>query len=164
MAGGRQEKIVRAAKIGLLPKEIRLLCGVKMTKREAIMHSSLFNTESLKRRAKRIIPQVGKYPRSRIKSAYFSNLRHHIKQSGLDIKVSQRDFRDIFEYELNDLIAHIEGFGFDIRKFGEWEIDHIIPKSKLRFKAIGDYNFVKCWSLANIQPLDKYENRSKRDK
>jgi len=160
----RTAKIRNGAKIGLIPDELEFLCGVKLTKKENEQYFYLINRKNLKRRIKRMFPQRGKYPKTRLKSAFFSSLRHHIKQSGLDITVSQADFDSIFGYTLNDLVCHLEKFGVDINNYGKWEVDHIVPKSKLRFKEIGDSNFKKCWSLNNLQPLDKYENRAKRDK
>jgi len=42
-----------------------------------------------------------------------------------------------------------------------WEIDHIIPRCDLKFKSINDPNFLKCWSLDNIRPLEWLENNKK---
>jgi hypothetical protein len=34
-----------------------------------------------------------------------------------------------------------------------WNIDHIIPQSKLPYSSMQDDNFKKCWSLDNLRPL-----------
>lgn len=55
-----------------------------------------------------------------------------------------------------------EGMSWD--NHGEWHIDHIVPQSWLPFESIEDENFIKCWSLSNLQPLWAKENLSKQDK
>lgn len=45
-----------------------------------------------------------------------------------------------------------------------WNIDHIIPQSSLLYDSITHPNFIKCWSLANMRPLDSLENNSKGKK
>jgi hypothetical protein len=35
----------------------------------------------------------------------------------------------------------------------KWNIDHIIPQSKLKFDSYDHPNFLKCWSLENLRPL-----------
>lgn len=39
-----------------------------------------------------------------------------------------------------------------------WNIDHIIPQSKLPYKSMEDDNFKKCWSLDNLRPLSSKQN------
>lgn len=39
-----------------------------------------------------------------------------------------------------------------------WQIDHIIPQSKLPYSSMQDDNFKKCWSLENLRPLSSKEN------
>jgi len=45
-----------------------------------------------------------------------------------------------------------------------WTIDHIIPQSKLLFTTLNDDNFIKCWSLSNLRPLEKIANIKKSNK
>lgn len=40
----------------------------------------------------------------------------------------------------------------------KWNIDHIIPISKLPFKSMEDENFKKCWSLDNLRPYSAKQN------
>ncbi len=42
-----------------------------------------------------------------------------------------------------------------------WNIDHIIPQIKLPYKNMTDDNFVSCWALENLRPLDAQLNSSK---
>jgi len=39
-----------------------------------------------------------------------------------------------------------------------WQIDHIIPQSKLIYTSMEDENFKKCWALENLRPLSAKEN------
>jgi hypothetical protein len=42
-----------------------------------------------------------------------------------------------------------------------WNIDHIIPQSKLPYTSMEDDNFKKCWALENLRPLSAKENNIK---
>ena len=75
-----------------------------------------------------------------------------------------RHWFDIVGYNLEDLMGHIEkqfddGMAWD--NYGDWEIDHRIPLSAFNFKTHEDIDFQKAWSLSNLQPLWKFDNRSK---
>ncbi len=39
-----------------------------------------------------------------------------------------------------------------------WNIDHIIPQSKLLYSSMEDENFKKCWSLNNLRPYSAKQN------
>jgi hypothetical protein len=39
-----------------------------------------------------------------------------------------------------------------------WQMDHIIPRSTLKYTSFDDPNFVKCWSLENLRPLEATQN------
>lgn len=43
-------------------------------------------------------------------------------------------------------------------------IDHIIPQSALLYNSLEHPNFLKCWALENLRPLDARENILKRNK
>jgi len=45
-----------------------------------------------------------------------------------------------------------------------WQIDHIIPQSLLPFDSFTHPNFLKCWSLENLRPLEARENLRKGNK
>ena len=45
-----------------------------------------------------------------------------------------------------------------------WHIDHIMPQSKLLYDSMEHPNFIKCWSLSNLQPLEAKENIKKSNK
>jgi ribosomal protein L19 len=39
-----------------------------------------------------------------------------------------------------------------------WNIDHIVPQSKLPYSSMADENFQKCWALENLRPLSAKQN------
>jgi len=39
-----------------------------------------------------------------------------------------------------------------------WQIDHIVPQSKLPYTSMEDKNFKKCWALDNLRPLNSKMN------
>jgi hypothetical protein len=45
-----------------------------------------------------------------------------------------------------------------------WNIDHIMPQSVFPYNSMDEPNFLKCWALENLRPLDALENAVKRDK
>lgn len=45
-----------------------------------------------------------------------------------------------------------------------WQIDHIIPQSKLPYDSLDHPNFLKCWSLENLRPLEAKQNIRKSNK
>ncbi len=42
-----------------------------------------------------------------------------------------------------------------------WHLDHIYPKSLLPYDSLQHPNFLKCWALENLQPLEAKENIKK---
>ena len=45
-----------------------------------------------------------------------------------------------------------------------WNIDHIYPQSRLPYDSFDHPNFLKCWGLENLRPLEAFANISKSDK
>jgi len=45
-----------------------------------------------------------------------------------------------------------------------WQIDHIIPQSRLPYDSMAHPNFKKCWALENIRPLKSKQNLIKSNK
>lgn len=74
---------------------------------------------------------------------------------------------EILGYTPEELISHIEkqfkdGMTWD--NYGDFHIDHKIPISSFNIKEIGDSEFMKCWSLSNLQPMWGEENIRKSNK
>lgn len=71
-------------------------------------------------------------------------------------------------YSREQLREHIEN-QFDDKmnwdNYGAyWDLDHIYPQSLLPYDSMEDENFIKCWSLDNLQPLEKKQNIKKSNK
>jgi len=71
-------------------------------------------------------------------------------------------------YNLDDLKLHLEskfisGMTWALVVSGEIQIDHIIPRSAFYYESIHEQDFKDCWSLQNLQPLWRADNRSKGD-
>lgn len=71
-------------------------------------------------------------------------------------------------HTVEELFAHLKSKFDDKMTFENygsyWEIDHIIPKSAFKYQSEEDPEFKKCWSLDNLQPLEKSANRIKNTK
>lgn len=79
-------------------------------------------------------------------------------------------------YTIAELKLHLESqfepwmnwFNWGVYKVDEWDdnnqltwkwnIDHIIPQSKLQYTSMSDDNFKKCWSLCNLRPYSAKQN------
>lgn len=74
---------------------------------------------------------------------------------------------EILKYSPEELITHLEGQfteGMTWDNYGEWHVDHILPITSFEFKEVGDEEFLKCWSLSNLQPMWGDENIRKSNR
>ena len=65
-------------------------------------------------------------------------------------------------YSLKELTEHLE-CQFDSNMTWEnygsyWHVDHIIPRSHFKYQSSKDREFLRCWSLENLRPLEAKEN------
>lgn len=77
-------------------------------------------------------------------------------------------------YTIQELKEHLEkqfepwmnwdNYGLATPNKKTWQIDHIIPQSKLPYLSMEDDNFKKCWALENLRPLEAFENIKKSNK
>ena len=42
-----------------------------------------------------------------------------------------------------------------------WQIDHVTPQALLPFADFSDANFLRCWALSNLRPLESSKNLEK---
>lgn len=75
---------------------------------------------------------------------------------------------NLLPYSATELKQHLErlfteGMTWDRLLAGDIDIDHIIPVSFFNPPNEHSLEFKMCWSLHNLQPLWKEDNRSKRD-
>ncbi len=81
---------------------------------------------------------------------------------------SGQSWKKFVNYTLEDLIKHLEqkfdkNMNWD--NYGSyWAVDHIKPKSLFNYTSTIDSEFKECWSLKNLQPLEKIENIKKSNR
>jgi len=76
-------------------------------------------------------------------------------------------------YTIEELIIYLESqfeFWMNWGNYGRydknrrtWQIDHIIPQSLLPYDSMDHPNFLKCWALSNLRPLEAMENMKKHN-
>ena len=84
-----------------------------------------------------------------------SVIRYYLKN-----RDSFRNFQQL-GYTSADLIRHFEKLfkkGMSWDNYGKWQIDHVKPISAFKYSSTEDKDFIKCWSLNNLQPLWKTDN------
>jgi hypothetical protein len=114
-----------------------------------------------KRRAKE---KARKDPMHRINRNFSENIRRQFRN--MRQGKSCGGWKQHVGYTLLDLKRHLESQfteGMTWDNYGEWHIDHIIPKSAFTFTAPDDPRFLACWALDNLRPLWAKENSSKCD-
>lgn len=108
---------------------------------------------------------------------YYRQLRKESPQYRLDCnmgvaiyqalrsKKAGRRWETLVDYTLEDLIKYLEGQFDDKMNWGNygsyWHVDHIKPRSLFRHTSAEDPEFKECWSLKNLQPLEKIANFKK---
>jgi len=97
--------------------------------------------------------------KNRIHTAFSSNMRISLRngKNGLP-------WEELVNFTTDDLKAHLElqfNDGMSWENYGEWHIDHIRPISSFNIESYTDDDFIKCWSLDNLQPLWAIDNLKK---
>lgn len=108
-------------------------------------------------------------PSRKIKHIVSNKVRKSLENKG------GMSFFDYVSYTPKELKEHLEslwepwmswsnygGKMNDKRK--TWHIDHIVAHSKFTYNSMSDPQFVECWLLSNLRPLEKMENRRKWNK
>jgi hypothetical protein len=97
-----------------------------------------------------------------------SNFRTAIYQVLKENNVQKNGhYFDVLKYTPEELMSHLESKfidGMTWDNYGEWHVDHIKPISSFNIIEIGDEEFMKCWTLKNLQPLWGVENIKKSNK
>ena len=87
-----------------------------------------------------------------------------LKESNVD---KYGHYFDILQYTPEELITHLElQFKDDMSwdNYGIWHVDHMLPITSFDIREMGDEEFMKCWSLDNLQPMWGEENIRKSNK
>ncbi len=106
--------------------------------------------------------------------AYFKKLRNENSKFRLDCnmgiaiyqalkdKKAGRRWEGLVGYTIQDLVGHLEK-QFDKnmtwKNYGSyWHVDHKKPRSLFKYSFSEDLEFKECWSLENLQPLERIAN------
>lgn len=107
----------------------------------------------------------------RIQSNPRCKLNKHLRSSiyvALKGNKAGRHWESLVGYTVDELKQHLEKLfkpGWTWDNYGSvWAIDHKIPKAVFNYEHPEDIDFRICWSLKNLQPMDKIENIKKSDK
>lgn len=97
-----------------------------------------------------------------------SNFRTAIYQVLKENSVEKnKSYFDVLQYSPEELINHLEKqFKDDMTwdNYGIWHVDHKLPITSFDIQEMGDEEFMKCWSLDNLQPMWGEENIRKSNK
>jgi hypothetical protein len=97
-----------------------------------------------------------------------SNFRTAIYQVLKESNVEKnKHYFDILQYTPEELITHLENKFTDKmswNNYGDWHVDHKLPITHFNIQEMGDSEFMKCWSLDNLQPMWGDENIKKSNK
>ena len=97
--------------------------------------------------------------------SYFRTAIYQVlKESNVE---KNKHYFDVLQYTPEELITHLElQFKDDMSwdNCGKWHVDHIKPISSFNIVDMGDEEFMKCWSLGNLQPMWGEENIRKSNK
>ena len=97
-----------------------------------------------------------------------SNFRTAIYQVLKESNVEKnKHYFDILQYTPEQLISHLENKFTDKMSwdnYGDWHVDHKLPITHYNIQEMGDSEFMKCWSLDNLQPMWGVDNIKKSNK
>ena len=117
--------------------------------------------------------KIAKYEKERRKNNLYLRLRNRISCAVYFAIKSCNAIKDHptwskLPYTPKQLKEHIEKHFNEYmtwENYGNyWEIDHLYPQSLLLYDSLEHPNFLKCWSLENLRPLEKIKNRKKGNK
>ena len=111
------------------------------------------------------------YQRSRRRNDPFYKMRQIVSRQVLHALSGNHKAAGTFNalpYTVEQLVEHLES-QFDENMTWDnhgsyWHLDHIYPQSRLPYDSLEHPNFLKCWSLENLRPLEAKENIRKGNK
>jgi hypothetical protein len=97
-----------------------------------------------------------------------SNFRTAIYQVLKESNVEKnKHYFDVLQYTPEQLITHLENKFTDKMSwdnYGDWHVDHKLPITHFNIQEMGDEEFMRCWSLDNLQPMWGFDNIFKSNK
>ena len=118
------------------------------------------------RRAKRNYEKTRKStdPTYKLISNFRTAIYQVLKENRVD---KNQSYFDVLRYTPEELINHLENQfsdGMSWENYGKWHVDHKLPITSFNIQEMGDDEFMKCWSLDNLQPMWGKENIQKSNK
>ncbi|MBW2645104.1 MAG: hypothetical protein JRE23_02795 [Deltaproteobacteria bacterium] len=148
----KRDKITRDAWIKANPEK----------KRDALKRWRAANPEKDRAAMRRANKKRGENIKYRVSGSISRRIRTSLFDNGTKNK---RHWEELVDFTVDQLKGHLEKLfkpGMSWENYGTvWEIDHKIPIAAFNFEKPDDVDFRLCWSLKNLQPLEKSENRSK---
>jgi hypothetical protein len=133
-------------------------------KREALKRWRAANPEKDRESMQRANKKRGENIKHRISGSISRGMRGSLFDSKAK---AGRHWETLVDYTVDQLKVHLEKLftpEMNWDNYGSvWEIDHKIPVSVHNFEKPEDLDFRICWSLKNLQPLEKFKNKSKSD-
>jgi len=136
-----------------------------------------FQREYWKENKEKLQPNRTAYRKNKIATDICFKLRNIISSTILYALKHQKGVSCLkyLPYTIQELKTHLESLwepwmnwdNYGLYTIGgerKWNIDHIIPQSKLPYDSMAHSNFLKCWALENLQPLDAIANIVKSNK
>ena len=98
------------------------------------------------------------------------NMSHYMYMALRENKAGKH-WEDLVGYTIQELKEHLEKLfvdGMSWENYGwknnGWHVDHVQAKAHFNYKTPKDFDFKRCWSLENLQPLWGKDNLSKGKK
>jgi hypothetical protein len=131
-------------------------------RREAAKRWRAANPEKSRELIKRGNKKRGEQIKYRISGSVSRRIRTSLFDNG---SKASRHWESLVDFTLDQLRSHLQKLfkpGMTWENYGTvWEIDHKIPLAAFNFDKPDQIDFKLCWSLKNLQPLGKFENKSK---
>lgn len=97
------------------------------------------------------------------------------RQNGYYIEISVKEIWENMPYTKEEFITNIESkfapwMTWDLNgrpsksQKKAWQLDHVKPRASFLYKNMQDPQFIECWSLNNLQPLEARMNILKSNK
>jgi hypothetical protein len=87
---------------------------------------------------------------------------NYLKINNVSTEISPMEMLGCTKNEFKIYILSKLKENMTLNNYGEWQIDHIYPISKINFKDINE--IIKYYNYTNLQPLDMIENMKKLNK
>src|SRR3990167_9405561 len=137
-------------------------------KKCAYINNDKYNKDYLKERNEYIKERMKKDIIFKMRMNVSSIIKTSFKKQGLKKNSSTWKALPYTPQQLRDHLENLfepwmtwENHGIYDPNRKTWHIDHITPQSLLPYDSLDHPNFLKCWSLENLKPLEAYANMLK---